>query len=340
MELTNAAVYVVSNEPVTLAAADFNNDGWMDVGIRNWSANGYAVALGQPNGTLGTATTASVTDWRGYVKAAADKNRNGSIEMNEHFADSFMFWADFTKDGIIDQLVYRTVFGNIGVGGSDMTPTEYFMDVYAGSANGTLTLVHTYLLASVSPFAIGSDSVPAFGAADFNGDGNLDVAIGVYNRATVMLGQGNGAFTSTNNSWTNGAFFTGGVYVADVNQDGNADVLVAWTDTTVVMHLGQGNGAFASPTLGPSGTGNGQNLRFADVTNDGKVDLLLPGSNVVKLRSGNGDGTFGTETSYAIGTIGPYGIYVADMDNDERVDVLTANRSSDSISVLFNRCLP
>jgi len=63
-------------------------------------------------------------------------------------------------------------------------------------------------------------------AADFNGDGKLDIiALGVFNHLSLLLGNGDGTFQQ-------GGDFNGGesprdLAVADVNHDGRPDIVVA-----------------------------------------------------------------------------------------------------------------
>jgi hypothetical protein len=68
-------------------------------------------------------------------------------------------------------------------------------------------------------------------AADFNGDGHLDIiAAGVFTHLSLLLGIGDGTFQS-------GGDFNGGesprdLAVADVNHDGRPDVIVANGDVS------------------------------------------------------------------------------------------------------------
>src|SRR5258708_31364837 len=67
----------------------------------------------------------------------------------------------------------------------------------------------------------------AMGAADFNADGNLDLAIinGVSGQLPVVLGYGDGAFSTAGDLY-NGTFPVG-VAVGDFNADGKLDAVGA-----------------------------------------------------------------------------------------------------------------
>ncbi|HRI67580.1 MAG TPA: VCBS repeat-containing protein [Polyangium sp.] len=349
MELTNAAVYNVSAvEPAHLMTGDFNNDGQRDVAISpgaSWRTTGYAVAFGQGNGLLGPATTVSMANWYSYLRMAVDANRNGHVDLNEQHVGIDQLWADFSGDGILDEVRFRVVPGDPGWGPAEYRNTEYFMDVYIGNANGSFTLNNSYGTASFSPWALGSSMFPEFAAGDFNGDGKLDIAVDGYDRVVSFFGRGDGTFGYGTSPFFNpyGPSLPYGVHATDVNQDGNVDVLVHWNDYSAHVYLGFGNGTFSNLPRTISG-GEIRVLILADITHDGKVDLLLPQFSlpgVILLRPGNGDGTFGAGTTYRISSTDLPGlIHIADMDGDTRDDVLFGNSANDTMGISFNRCLP
>lgn len=116
---------------------------------------------------------------------------------------------------------------------------------------------------------------------------------------------------------------TGGVFVADVNNDGEQDMLV--TDISgPALYLGQGGGKFANATKDsgiPAGLKGLGAVAIADLDNDGSVDIILPRH----ILRGDGTGKFTDITArmkFDFGRLS--GFSVADYDRDGRLDLYVA----------------
>ena len=138
--------------------------------------------------------------------------------------------------------------------------------------------------------------------ADFNGDGNADIAVGDGNGVVqVVLGNGDGTFRPPVNTVVDPAHpdrdTVVSIVAADFNGDGHIDLAVGGLiqgGQNVLILLGNGDGTFRPGTTMNAGTGS---LVAADFNGDGKMDLItadddLPPVYGVELRLGNGDGTF------------------------------------------------
>ena len=120
------------------------------------------------------------------------------------------------------------------------------------------------------------------------------------------------------------------VTVADVNGDGNPDLLVA-TGTSVAVLLGDGTGEFSAAGNAPATAGT-----LADVNGDGVLDAIVTtaGTNTVAVLLGTGNGGFGPATDYAVGA-DPQAVTVADVNGDGRPDIIVANTFTGTLSLLL-----
>jgi hypothetical protein len=180
-------------------------------------------------------------------------------------------------------------------------------------------------------------------AADFNGDGNLDLAITneFLGASPVVLGYGRGAFNTAGDLFT--GIFPVGVAVGDFNQDGKLDAAVAGAGTAkypgsgVNISLGKGDGTFT--LAGGSGIPLGTSLAAivaADFNGDGILDLAVTdeGGNTVMILPGLGDGTFGAPITYPVGNQ-PEAIVAGDFNNDGNLDLAIANYADRTVTLLL-----
>jgi hypothetical protein len=82
-----------------------------------------------------------------------------------------------------------------------------------------------------------AQNIVLLATADFNGDGKSDLVIAVSNGISILLGNGDGTFRSPVHYSIN---FGGSTGVADVNGDGNLDLIF----TSGAVLLGNGDGTF------------------------------------------------------------------------------------------------
>ncbi len=128
------------------------------------------------------------------------------------------------------------------------------------------------------------------------------------------------------------------VRAADLNGDGNQDVLTANLGTsTVSVFLGKGDGSFGKDRILEAGK-NGAFLGTGDFDRDGDVDFVITHwtEDFASVFLNRGDGTFAPRQDHPTG-LGNYGVDVADLDRDGNLDIVTANYREKSFSILFGK---
>jgi len=177
-------------------------------------------------------------------------------------------------------------------------------------------------------------------AADFNGDGKLDLATAGYYDSTVRIFLGNG----------DGTFTVGPVYsvcqahslvTGDFNGDGVVDLAVSARGCSeVTILLGNGDGTFresGSFGVGPTGPWGGPyRLTVGDFNRDGNLDIATANeSNYVSVLLGNGDGTFQEHVDYDLG-VTVYYLVVGDFDGDGNLDLAVSSGDAQApVSILL-----
>lgn len=131
------------------------------------------------------------------------------------------------------------------------------------------------------------------------------------------------------------------VSVADVNHDGNPDILATNADSgTVAVLLGDGSGQFRQAPGSPFAAGSQPNdLGVADMNGDGNLDLVIPNHQTpyITILLGDGKGGFTPAPGSPFDVHShphPHGVAVADFDGDGKLDVVTDSWGSSQIELL------
>lgn len=193
-------------------------------------------------------------------------------------------------------------------------------------------------------YATGGTNPNCVAAADFNGDGILDLAVSNKSNDTVaiLLGNGDGTFQgAVTYSVGNGPFPTW-VVAADFNNDGKPDLAVVndregASGGTVAILLNNGDGTFGAATLTNTGI-SPVSVAASDLNGDGNQDLWIGGEGTSAVMLGNGDGSFQVPTVYQTdpNAGGPSSVAVGDFNGDGFTDVAGANSSTNTIGLLLN----
>jgi len=187
-------------------------------------------------------------------------------------------------------------------------------------------------------------------AADFNGDGKLDVAAPVETATapasfavSVVLSNGDGTFQAAKLTANPNGVQGDQILVGDFNGDGKQDLIVvhATSPSTFEVWLGNGDGTFnvgtnflnpISPNFlvggvvtPPDASGN-LDLLFVDALNPANVWTVL----------GNGDGTFSqTPTSVAVSGGPLSNVVFADFNGDGVLDFAATQKSTAGLNTIY-----
>jgi hypothetical protein len=165
--------------------------------------------------------------------------------------------------------------------------------------------------------------------ADFNKDGNPDLAIANTEIAelTLLLGNGKGGFAQAPHSpyKVHARPSTHGVAVADFNRDGYLDMATDdWGENKVSVIFGDSDLNFGHQTFYSVGKRPYQRLRTADVNQDGKPDLITTNlesnNSTVLLGQGNGSFKEAPGSPFPCGDA-PFAVAIGDINGDGHPDL-------------------
>ncbi|HET8948835.1 MAG TPA: FG-GAP-like repeat-containing protein [Candidatus Polarisedimenticolia bacterium] len=170
---------------------------------------------------------------------------------------------------------------------------------------------------------------------DLNGDGVVDLVVTTYDYSGpgngyyhVLAGRGDGTF-SPPLTYAPGAT---SVAIGDFNRDGHADLAGASNGSTLVsITPGLGGFAFGSWSYFSAGNARHDDIKTADVDNDGDLDLVTSGRSLgnslgeVHVLLGNGGGGFVLTGTYNC-TTDAQRLSVVDLNGDGVVDLAAVGR--------------
>ncbi len=196
------------------------------------------------------------------------------------------------------------------------------------------------------PFPEASATVSIF--EDLDGDGDLDLFFsgngqGVGEFAHIYINDGSGTFTQLVNPDIP-QFQDGAVGIADVDGDGNPDILISTEDANGVfiadVYLNDGNANFTVEGITSITPVKFGALAFIDVENDGDQDVIISGLTEnndysTRLYLNDGLGNFNVDTNSTFEQLQADDIDVADTDNDGDLDILFSGRNDDGVFTLL-----
>ena len=342
-----------------VAVGDFNRDGHLDLAVvtTTWSdpsrPDTVSILLGEADGTFGPAV-GYPAGYRPDYLIAGDFDEDGNLDLaiadyGEHYEGGvvsillghgdgtfrdrveyaagtnpvFVIAGDFNVDGYVDLAV-----------GNNNWPQG--VTILQGAGDGSFRATGHYYLVGANP----RGGV----VGDFNGDGRLDLAVGVVqwpSGVNVLFGVGNGMFRPP-------VFYDVPGWIASVragefNGDGVLDLVTAnWNGADVSILLGRRDGSFSLHANYWVEQSPGD-VVAGDFDLDGRTDLVVGSDTApfVSLLLGRGDGSFDDSIPYRVGDATRArgnSLVAADFDEDGQLDLAVAGSNAGIVSVLLNVC--
>ena len=259
--LQPVAFGVLNTGTTSLAAGDFNKDGFLDLATGSEGFKESRVYFNDGRGGFpeGASLGGDVSSSRATGIAAGDLNGDGSL-------DIVLSRARGGEDGAQNYLFLNDGQGNFNWPGSDR------------------------------PFGNGKDTTMTVALGDMNGDGTLDIVSAnawVYRQNAVYLndGQANFDWPGAEQTFGTGTDNTNGLALGDVDGDGDLDIAVSnerWKLLTCRfcqdpsasdaffsgVYLNDGQGHFESLHSLGDGFSDVRSIALGDVDGDGDPDMV------------------------------------------------------------------
>jgi hypothetical protein len=226
---TAGATYTVAQvneEDVSIAVADFNRDGILDLAVPNAGNDTMGIFLGNGDGTFAQTSSSPSTGDEPIGAAVGDFNGDGipDLAVTDYGASSITILLGngdgtftsntFSEGAATGQEPFAIVAADFnGDGTPDLAVVHEvanMISVFTGKGDGTFTPSWQYVFGVAQDIAV----------ADFNGDGIPDLAVPTGGQIPLLLGVGDGTFTQAPHPPVLGGYLA----IADFNGDGVPDL--------------------------------------------------------------------------------------------------------------------
>jgi len=350
-EFTLDSTYNTGEMPVSIYAADLDNDGDNDLACANvGSSYDVEVFLNDGYGVFSQHITAPVGDnpisitvadfnADGYLDISTANNGNCNISVLLNNGDaSFAPQSTYSTDCTIKSIFSADIDNDGDIDIISANGNYHSISILLNSGDGTFLPRIDY--------PINGTPTDVF-AGDFDSDGDLDLAISDHypNWTVIILSNiGNGVFLY-DSTYTVGKQ-PSSIIAFDFDGDGDLDIATSNRDypnssqiASVSILKNNGDGTYSNHVDYEVG-GNPQEIFGADFDSDGDIDLATVNNrdtypDDITILLNNGYGEFSARSDYLVGD-GPMSLFCADFDLEGDIDIAVANYNSDNISIMRN----
>ena len=333
-------------------AADLDGDGLLDVLSASFGDDKIAWYPNEGGGAFGSEQVITTSANSARSVYAADVDGDGDVDvLSASRDDDKIAWYENTGGGVFDpeqQVITTSAARARSVYAADVDGDG---DVDVLSASSRDNKIAWYPNEGSGTFgdqqviSTSADGATSVYAADVDGDGDLDVLSASFNDNKIAwyVNTGRGVFDPKQQVITTSAALAWSVYAADIDGDGDVDVLSASVnDDKIAWYENTGGGVFdPEQQVITTSADAAFSVYAADVDGDGDVDVLSASGVDDKIAwyANDGTGVFGDQQVITTSADDARSVYAADMDGDGDLDVLSGS-AGDSKIAWYEQTLP
>jgi len=348
---------IINDQPGTpndICVADLDGDGDLDVlassyaqiswykNINGSGAFGEQILIAQNTGELGLSVSASDIDGDGdldilstFIDGSPTQSGEDRVIWNENLDGQ----GNFGPQRIISLIAYRPTDSHAadfdGDGDMDVLSISRGDDKVAWYRNldGNGNFSSQIIISQELEYPIKGI------VADLDNDGDMDVISHSLHENKVGWFRnldGNGTFGGLQIITTN-VDFPNLIFAADLDGDGDKDVVSTSKDDNKIAWYRNSNGSFGPQQIITTLVEEPNAIFASDIDNDGDLDLITASSKngsyaIISLINSNGLGDFESPHLISDEVVYPNAVHAADLDEDGDLDVLSSSHIDSKIA--------
>jgi len=333
--------------PLDVAIGDVNKDGVPDLATADARGSQVSVVLGRGDGTFVAPARTVAVGLVPHMLALSDLDQDGDLDLvaTDHDSAGVAVWLN-DGQGTFAQAAGSPFAAHggkphnhglaVGDVSGDFIPDvltsnqeDHSISVLLGDGTGRFSP------APGSPIPLEADPYP-LRLGDLDGDGKLDIVVPLIGgRAVAVLrGGGSGEFTPMPGSPYRTLDRPYGIAVADLDADGNLDVLAAHDDTDqMTVLMGSATGMLTPAKGSPLSLGTRIfAMATGDLNGDGTRDVLAGAGDLVMALLAR-PGRSLSEACRSDLVVKSWTVNAGDLDGDGRIDVVAPDAVANEVHV-------